>query len=249
MAFVFKLTPEMAGRIDEALSRTNGNRSHAGDMLGITTGNIDYAISVTPGLRARWGKPLTEPETDTLASEIDRPSPPEIVQQEEAKVVKALDKQDDIVAKSNGALPGFTKKDSRFFGSLIAAYAQDLKTTLDFSYAGSVHANARLVLVLEQMCDRLADIGKNPQNYSRVTIGRDGVSNETKGPSEYVKETVDMIVKISAELRKLSTSVAQAQELRLKVEKLRAASKGTKTVASWDPSVPLPAAPEAGGAS
>ena len=239
----FIQTPEILAKVDEALTRTGGNRRHVGDMLGLAQSDVDRCIRDNPGLRAKWGKPSEMPETDTLASELSRPSPSEALKKERESVVSALDKQDNLIAKVKGSLPGFSRKDTRFFGSIIAAYANDLRTTLDFSYAGSVHANAKLVMVLEQMCDRLTRIGTNPEEFRRYSVTKDGVENEIKGPNEYVKETVELIVKLSGELRKLSTSVAQAQELRLKVEKLRAATKGTVTVASWSPAIPIESSP------
>lgn len=231
-------TPELLARLDEALTRTRGNRRHAGDMLGLTFENINYMVRSTPGLKAKWGVPEDPPEVDTLSQELDRPSPMEELRKERQATADALTRQDAIVEKSKAELPGFSARDRRFFSSIIAAYANDLKSTLDFSYAGAVHANAKLVLTLEKLCNRLARIESHPEEFVRTSVGRDGTENETKGPGEYLKETVSMIVSVSSELRKLSTTVAQAQEIRLKVERLRAASdKAVVSLASWKPAV------------
>ena len=65
-------------------------------------------------------------------------------------------------------------------------------------------------------------------------------ARESKGPDEYYAEYYKLFVSVSAELRKMGDSVTKANELRLRMEKLRMNHMTkVRSEAGWDTAKPL----------
>jgi hypothetical protein len=227
-----RLTPEEIYRIDKALEATKGNHTHAAMALGITALEVHTAVRHNPALQAKWSPTYKPPVEPTEASDLHRDTPPAVAA---AKIVDAINKQDALVAKRGTKLPGFTNKEQKFFAQLMSCYAGNYKTAADFAHSGAVHAAGRLVSALEKANDRLLDIEENPDKYTRSTMGMHG-ENVTKTPAEFWNDTMNLIVKITGELRKMNQSVLQSNELRLRIEKLKQSqAKEVKSVPGWEP--------------
>lgn len=230
-----RLTPEEIARIDAALEACKGSRKLAATALGVEYTRVCAAVKDNPVLRAKWietGATEIEPGLDT---ELSRPNP---VAAQGERVVNALNKQDAIIAKRGHKLPGFSNKEQKFFAGIMSVYAGNYKTAADFTHAGAVHAAGVLVVQLEKARERLQDIEDNPQEYQRTSMGLHGESI-TKSAADYWRETSDLIVKTADALRKMNASVLQSNELRLKIEKLRAEkAKTVKAEAGWEVSAP-----------
>lgn len=226
-----RLTPEQIQRIDAALDATKGSRTQAAIVLGLEPVNISDAIRFNPVLKAKWSNDLAAPPAPGLDTEIDRPTPAAIAAE---KVVAAINKQDSLVERKGAALPGFSKKEQKFFAALMTTYAGTYKTAADFTHSGAVHAAGCLVSALEEARERLKDIEDNPNAYTRVSQGMHGES-VTKMPAEFWNDTMNMIVKITDALRKMNQSVLQSNELRLRIDKLKQSqTKEVKAEAGWE---------------
>lgn len=220
-------------RIDAALEACKGHRANAAVAIGMEPKRLADLCLTNPYLRAKWGSGQ-EAVVPSLASEIHRDEPLKPFGVDTA-VVRAIDAQDELVTEKGAKLAGFARSEQKFLGGLMKAYAGSVRTAMDFSYAGAVHANGRLVLLLENLSNKLRDIEENPGNYELEAYTRDGTRYVIKGPNEYYKDTADLISKVSGELRKMNGTIHQANEMRLRMKKLEMLSENNVTkVAAWE---------------
>lgn len=235
-------TPEEIARIDAALEQTHGNRAHAAAALGMEPKRVYNLVQGNPHLRAKWVTRPADPPAPGPDTDLHRPPPLEPFSATEQKIVVAITREDAALQKGWTRL-GFNRDERKFLAGLQASYAGNLKSTMDLAYGGAAHANTRLLLALEQVTEKLQDIQKNPDAYRRSFMTEHG-ERESKGPDEYLKEFYDLFVRISAELRKMGDSVTKANELRLKMERLRMAQQSkTRSEAGWETAKPAEAVP------
>lgn len=226
-------TPEELAAVDAALEKTKGNRAHAAMALGMEPRRIYNLVQNNPHLKAKWSAVLPTPPEPGPDTDLHRPPPLEPFSPTEVKVVDAITKEDALLQKGWKRL-GFNPDERKFLAGLQASYAGNLKSTMDLAYGGAAHANTRLLLALEDLKEKLEDIKAHPDNYRRSFMTDHG-ERESKGPDEYYKEFYDLFVKVSAELRKMGDSVTKANELRLKMEKLRMQqSSKARSEAGWE---------------
>jgi hypothetical protein len=228
-------TPEEIARVDAALEQTKGNRTHAALALGMEPQRVYNLINTNPQLRAKWRARPGEPVEADLAGELHRPPP--LVSTTEEKIVLQITKEDSELQKGWKKL-GFSSRERTFLAGLQATYASNLRSTMDLAYGGAAHANTKLLLALEDVAAKLEDIRNHPEKYHRTYETEYG-TRESKGPDEYYKEFYDLFVSISSELRKMGDSMTKANELRLRLEKLKLA-KGAqeRSEAGWDTAKP-----------
>lgn len=223
------LTPEEIQRIDRALETTKGHRAAAAELLEMPEQRVYDGVRDNPYLRAKWIGDVPPPPDDATDLHRDPVSP------FDEKVAAALDKQDALVARSRGKLPGFKPEEQDLMLRVMKTYAGQYKLAADLSHSGAVHANARLLMLIEKLNDRLADIVENPGKYDRVMETKGGVT-VTKSSADYYKETADQIIKAADALRKMAETVNRGTETRMKIEKMKQEAKSgkVKKVAGWD---------------
>lgn len=230
-------TPEEIAAVDAALEQTKGNRVHAAMALGMEAKRVYNLVQGNAHLSAKWGAKAPQPPQPGPDTDLHRPPPLEPFTPSEMKVVDAITKEDALLQKGWKRL-GFSSEERKFLAGLQASYAGNLKSTMDLAYGGAAHANTRLLLALEDLREKLEDIKANPDNYRRTYTTEHG-ERESKGPDEYYKEFYELFVKVSAELRKMGDSVTKANELRLKMEKLRMQQTAkTRSEAGWETAKP-----------
>jgi hypothetical protein len=229
----FPATPEEISVLDAALERTNGVRVHAAQALGWDVKRVHNMIGLSPHLRAKWLNKNAEPVQPGPDTDLHRPPALEPFTPSEKKVVDALNLEDASLQKGWKRL-NFKPEERKFLAGLQASYAGNLKSTMDLAYGGAAHANTRLLLALEDLKEKLEDIKANPDNYRRSFMTEHG-ERESKGPDEYYAEYYKLFVSVSAELRKMGDSVTKANELRLRMEKLRVTQlTKVRSEAGWD---------------
>lgn len=227
------ISPEEVAAIDAALEKTNGNRVHAAMALGMDETRVYNCVRNNPHLRAKWLKKEPEPVEPGMAADMHREKPVSPFTPAEVKTVDALNAEDAALQKGWKRL-GVSASDRKFLAGLQASYAGNFKSTMDLAYGGAAHANTRLLLALEDVARKLEHIREHPEEYHRTYMTEHGV-RESKGPDEYYKEFYQIFIEISGELRKMSDSVTKANELRLKVERMRLAQQTkTRSEAGWD---------------
>ena len=229
----FPPTPEEISFLDAALERTNGVRAHAALALGWDPQKVHNIIGTNAHLRAKWLNKNAEAVAPGLDTDLHRPPALEPFSPGEKKVVDALNREDASLQKGWKRL-NFKPEERKFLAGLQASYAGNLKSTMDLAYGGAAHANTRLLLALEDLKEKLEDIKANPDNYRRSFMTEHG-ERESKGPDEYYAEYYKLFVQVSAELRKMGDSVTKANELRLRMEKLRMTHMTkVRSEAGWD---------------
>lgn len=233
-----RYTPEELAAIDAALTRTNGNRSHAAAALGMPPKRLYGAVATNPILNSKWGANHPDAVEPHLATEIHRErglSALPIPQQEEAVAV-AVDKQDALLHKGWAKL-GFDGKERKFLAQLQATYTKNYAGTIALAAGGAAHANTRLLLTLESVTEKIQDIGEHPEKYRVYGVSKSGAEILVKNEHDYFKEMNQLLVAVSSELRKMGDSALKANELRLKVEKMRMQQESeankVKKVAGW----------------
>lgn len=232
-------TPEEIARIDAALEATKGNRTHAAIALKVEPQRVINLVQTNPYLHLKWGSKPDSPIAPTPAADIHRPKPlvSEPFTSSEKEMVVAI-KREDLMLQRGWKRLGFDAEQRKFLAGLQATYAGNLKSTMDLAYGGAAHANTRLLLLLESLIEKIADIKAHPDKYERSYMTEHGVRT-TKGADEYLKEFTDLAVKVSSELRKMGDSVTKANELRLKMERLRMAQRDpVRREAGWETAKP-----------
>ena len=238
MAEHFYATPEEIARVDAALTKTQGNRKHAAIALGLDPKKVYDMVCDNGPLAAKWGKKHPDavepgPDTDIHREPGLRPM--------EEKVAVAITKQDAELHKGWQRL-GFDNKERKFLAQLQGTYARSYSATLDLAYGGCAHANTRLLLVLENLTEKVADIEAHPEKYQLKAYTKDGSPYVCKSSTDYLREFHGLIVQVSAELRKMGDSAMAANVLRLKIERMRreqAKPDEAKKVAGWDGTTPI----------
>lgn len=228
-------TPEEITAIDDALTLTKGNRAHAAVALKMDPQRVYNVVKSNPYLKAKWATKPESPVEPTPAADLHREPPvvSEPFTKSEQDQVMAITREDATLQRGWSRL-GFDSKERKFLAGLQATYAGNLKSTMDLAYGGAAHANTRLLLLLEQITEKIADVHAHPEKYHRTYMTEHGV-RESKGPDEYLLEYTKLATMVSAELRKMGDSVTKANELRLKMERLRmAAQSKVRQEAGWD---------------
>lgn len=222
------VTRELIQRLDAALETTGGNRNHAAQLLQMDNSRVNYIIGSDPHLRYKWGKKEMTPPEPSPAADVHREPGVEVFN-------AALEKQDALLQQGWKRL-GFNSNERKFLEQLQLSYAGNIKGTLDLAYGGLAHANTRLLLALEEVCEKIADIIKNPQNYERSYTTQFG-ERVSKTADEYRLEYETLRVKIADQLRKMGDSATKANLLRLKAEQLKLEKEGVvkKKEAGWLP--------------
>lgn len=226
-------TPEEVARIDAALEAVKGHRGLAAKAIGMEPKRVYNLVTTNPYLRAKWCTKVPVVPEPGLASEMHRDAPLSPFSKGDEEVAIAVTKEDAKLHRGWNKLPGFGTKERKFLAQLQNTYAGNFKGTMDLAYGGAAHANARLLLALENLTEKLHHIDEHPEEYTRDYMTEHG-TRETKSAEEYRLEYYDRFIKIAEALRKSGDSMAKANELRLRVEKMRAQKEGPKKVAGWE---------------
>lgn len=232
MADNFYATPEEIARVDAALTKTQGNRKHAAIALGLDPKKVYDMVCDNGPLAAKWGKKhpdAVEPGPDT---DIHREPGLRPMEVDEQKVVEALNKEDALLGKGLTRL-GFNTKEKRFLQQLSQTYRSSFSSVLDLAHGGAAQANVRLLLVLENLTEKLADIEANPSKYELRAFTKDGTSYVAKSANDYSKEFHALVVAVASELRRAGETALKANALRMKFEQMRQQNNGPKKVAGW----------------
>lgn len=231
------LTPEEISRIDRALEMTKGQRTAAAELLGVPPSRVHDSVRDHEFLRAKWTTKSSAPPVANDATDIDR-SP---VNAFDEATAKALDKQDALMVKTKGKLPGFKPEEQALIVQITKAYANQYRFAADLTHSGAVHATNRLLLLIEQLTARAEAILANPGKYDRVMEGKGGIT-VTKSANDYYKETTDQIIKTAEALRKMNETVQRGTEIRMRIERMKQQGKDTpKRIAGWEPGKTLDA--------
>lgn len=236
-------TPDEIELVDAALEKCNGNRVLAAAALGWDAQRVQNLVICSPRLNAKWVNPRTPKNVEpgeVTDMHRERGLKPKTIPEQQEALVEAVSKQDALLHKGWSKL-GFNSKERKFLAGLQNTYARNFAATLDLAAGGSAHANTRLLLVLENLTEKIGDIREHPENYRLYTVTKAGDQVLVKSEHDYEREFHALLVQVSAELRKMGESAMKANELRLKVEKLRAAqqAQGPKKVAGWDAATPV----------
>ncbi len=233
---------EFYRRLDAALERTGGNRSHAIIVLGLdkemtqeaATYKVRDAIRRTPWLAAKWTKEEKKPLEPSESVDIDRP--PMVMAPDKLKLAEAIAKQDALMKGGLEKL-GFNSDELAFVQAVQTQYVGNLQQTLDLTYGAAIHSTVEMTLMLKKLKSHLADIDENPEAYVQTAFTKTGDQYIVKDAHAYRMEVVDRMVKVANLLRQMNTGVNEATKTRLVADKLRRemaqGEKGPKAVAGW----------------
>lgn len=232
-------------RIDEALTRTQGNRQHALIILGmdrdgaVGAGRLKDMIRNTPWLRAKWSKMETPPPNVAHPVDIDRPAP--LIAPTREATVKAITRQDKLMGEQLDKL--FRPEEADLIKAIQTQYTGHMQATLDLTYGGAVHSTAKMLVLQKQLQDRLDEIDADPSRFERTAFTKEGTPYIMKDAHDYRMEVADRLIKVSDLIRKQNTSINEATKTRLMADKLRRemaqADKGPKSVAGWSAPVKM----------
>lgn len=212
------ITEDELGRIDAALTRTNGHRAAAARLLNIKPERVYTVLKHNPTLRLKWGTDKPEmPDPDT--GEIDRK--PSLVSPADEAVAVATAKQDALLSKGLRGTKLFKSEEVDFLSSIEATYGTNIVGTLQLAQAGMAHSLVKL-LMLQRRLESLIDvIDANPDDFVREVHVPGGAVNIGKDAHEFRLELVDRLITVSAEIRKMSESGNKAALTRAQVEKIK----------------------------
>lgn len=227
-------------RIQAALEKTGGHKANAAKMLGIEPQRLYNVVKNTPSLASQWMNrgDCKVPTEGDLVNRLSPEGEPALspIAASSYRVVKALEKQDELLTKGWEKL-GYNEKEVDFLANLQKEYAANTRKTTDLTYAGAAHTATRLMLEFQKVLDSIRDIDEHPENYHRTAFSKDGGEYEVKGPHEFRLELYNVLIKIADTLRKTNGDLTEANKVRLaimKMERELAQKDGPKTVAGWE---------------
>lgn len=214
------VTEHVIRQADMALTKTQGHRPHAAQLLGWAETRIYNVIDSSPHLRAKWSRKDEQPVTPSVAADLHREPALKPFGSTNEELAAAAQAEDALWSKGYEKL-NFTQEKKEFLGAVMSAHGNHWKAVSQMFQGGVSYTATELLYMFHKVEKQIQETFDHPEKYVRVAYTQSGISYEVKSAHEFRMEMMDRALSIADMFRKLNSDAEKAQLLQAQIEKLK----------------------------